>query len=103
MSKIKSIGIRKLKDNISSIIRETRNDTIYLITDRDEVVAQISRPNLVDLSGESGQILSQWLKDGVVSMPSAQAVYSMSSKPRLTMLDSKTLLDELRADSATSK
>ena len=41
---MKAVGIKALKDNLSKYIRMVREGETILVTDRDEVVAEIHRP-----------------------------------------------------------
>ena len=41
---MKAVGIKTLKNKLSEYIRLARDGEIILVTDRDEVVAEISRP-----------------------------------------------------------
>lgn len=41
---MKAVGIKALKNKLSEYIRLVREGEIVLVTDRDEVVAEISRP-----------------------------------------------------------
>lgn len=64
MKTIKTVGIRKLKDNISGYLREVRSGTIILITDRDRVVAELHEP-VVDIdAGHDLSAMSEWIMDG---------------------------------------
>jgi len=95
MKKIKSIGIRSLKDRLSSVIREAGSGTTYLITDRDEVVAQLSQPALLSLEGTKGALLGELVRSGVIKLPE-QAPRYQKSGVRLRATTSRALLKELR-------
>jgi antitoxin (DNA-binding transcriptional repressor) of toxin-antitoxin stability system len=41
---MKAVGIKVLKDNLSKYLRQVRNGETILVTDRDEVIAEIHRP-----------------------------------------------------------
>ena len=41
---MKAVGIKVLKDNLSKYLRQVRSGETILVTDRDEVIAEIHRP-----------------------------------------------------------
>lgn len=41
---MKSLGVKKVKDQLSTYLRDVKNGCIVLITDRGEVVAEIGKP-----------------------------------------------------------
>ena len=45
---MKSVGIKVLKDNLSKYLRMVRDGEIVLVTDRDEVIAEIQSPHPLD-------------------------------------------------------
>jgi len=95
--KLKSIGIRKLKDSLSSVLREASQGTTFLITDRDQVVAQISQPALIALQGSEGALLGEWIADRVVTLPQKKMTYQPSAV-RLKEVTSQSLLDQTRGE-----
>lgn len=52
---MKAVGIKALKNRLSEYIRLARAGEVILVTDRDEVVAEISRPRTA-----SPGLVSQW-------------------------------------------
>ena len=44
---MKSVGIKALKDKLSAYLKLVRAGEIVLVTDRDEVIAEIRRPSSI--------------------------------------------------------
>lgn len=63
METIKTVGIKHLKDNLSSYIREIRRGARILITDRDQVVAELREP-LAAGPAPSVTLREQWIREG---------------------------------------
>lgn len=61
---IKTVGIKDLKNHLSTYIREVRLGTRVLVTDRDLVVAELREP-LADVSPDPREALrQQWIREG---------------------------------------
>lgn len=69
MKTIKTVGVRKLKDNISGYLREVRTGTVILITDRDRVIAELHEPVMDIEAGLDLSVSSEWIRDGSWSRP----------------------------------
>ena len=65
---IKTVGVRELKDSLSSYLREVKSGVVVLVTDRGRVVAQLTS---VSLSAPVGGdlLLSEWIERGDVISP----------------------------------
>jgi prevent-host-death family protein len=65
---MKTVGVRELKDRLSEYLREVRSGECVLITDRGEVVAELSAPGYAtrDTSVPAG--LQSLAKRGLVSL-----------------------------------
>jgi len=46
MREIKTIGIKVLKDNLSSYLRDVKAGALILVTDRGSVVAELKEPEI---------------------------------------------------------
>ncbi len=62
---MKSVGIKVLKNKLSSYLNAVRRGEIVLVTDRDEVIAEIRRPSLLNVSSLSR--FEIFLHEGVAS------------------------------------
>ncbi|MBN1945331.1 MAG: hypothetical protein JW797_06610 [Bradymonadales bacterium] len=98
---MKAVGIKKLKAQLSEYIRMARAGEVILVTDRDEVVAEIRPARRHGLAADDPDVLLQDLADAcVLSMP-AQRKGDWSWSPRGLGLEwgaAQKLLDELRED-----
>lgn len=45
MALVKAVGIKNLKNNLSRYLQEVRNGESVYVTDRDEIIAEISKPS----------------------------------------------------------
>ncbi len=63
MKAIEQVGIKNLKNNLSAYIRRVRKGARILVTDRDEVVAEIGLPGRDEL-GELPLLMVEWLRRG---------------------------------------
>lgn len=103
---MKAIGIKNLKNNLSRYIQEVKNGELVYVTDRDEVVAEISRP-LVGVAGKISRweaFLNAEIRGGSVK-PVVQKIMhareEIKNRPRLSpSLDTKlkAIYDQIRGD-----
>ena len=63
MRAIEQVGIKNLKNNLSAYIRRVRRGARILVTDRDQVVAEIGRPRL-DEAGDLPPLFAEWIRRG---------------------------------------
>jgi antitoxin (DNA-binding transcriptional repressor) of toxin-antitoxin stability system len=64
MREIKTVGIKALKDNLSSYLRDVRAGALILVTDRGSVVAEIRKPEIGNLVYEENSLMKQWIDEG---------------------------------------
>jgi hypothetical protein len=64
MREIKTVGIKALKDNLSSYIRDVKNGVLVLVTDRGSVVAEIKKPEVGSLMHEEDSLVKEWIDAG---------------------------------------
>ena len=70
MARIKTVGVKELKNKLSAYLRDVRQGTRVLVADRDTVIAALQEPG--DLfAGPLDPTLAGWVQGGVVSLPSA--------------------------------
>jgi hypothetical protein len=70
MKPLKTAGVKELKNNLSSYLREVRSGATILITDRNDIVAELHEPyNRMNIDGAVHPLLMDWAEAGVVSLP----------------------------------
>jgi len=62
---VEQVGIKNLKNNLSAYIRQVRKGARILVTDRDEVVAEIGQPRRNGL-GDLPPLFAEWIRRGEV-------------------------------------
>jgi len=69
MDILKTVGIKDLKNNLSAYIRDVKQGVRVLVSERNQIVAEIREP----LTQESGELLHpllhQWVKEGWLRIP----------------------------------
>lgn len=98
---MKSVGIKQLKARLSEYVRLARSGEIVLVSDRDELVAELGpiRHPLPE-PGSVNATLDQLARQGLVTR-AAQPKRGWSWSPRALGLPKETvaeLLDDLRKD-----
>lgn len=98
---MKTVGIKDLKNNLSSYLREVRQGVRILVSDRNTVVAELHEPGAIyTTSGGNDLILSEWVAQKIVTQP-IRAKESLPPSPvRLPEGTAVRLLDADRGDAA---
>jgi len=100
---MKSVGIKALKDKLSAYLRLVREGETVLVTDRDEVIAEIRRPSrtLSPNMSRLEQYLYQASSAGTIQMSNSSKIFPASSKdlfaPPLP-ISVQELLEDARSD-----
>jgi antitoxin (DNA-binding transcriptional repressor) of toxin-antitoxin stability system len=63
MKAVERTGVKNLKNNLSLYLRHVRRGVRVLVTDRDEVVAEIEKPRP---ENTRDPILAEWIASGAV-------------------------------------
>ena len=64
MKEIKTVGIKTLKDNLSSYLRDVKGGALLLVTDRGRVVAELKEPDIDYLLYEENSLMKEWIRNG---------------------------------------
>lgn len=100
MCNMKSVGIKQLKAHLSEYVRRARGGELILVSDRDEIVAQLGPVRSGPKSGSLNETLERLAQQGSVTR-AAQSKLGWSWSPRALELPKETvtrLLDDLRQD-----
>ena len=62
-----AVGIKKLKNKLSEYIRLVESGETVLVTDHDQVVAELSAPRAERVSSVSDALLADLVRQGLVS------------------------------------
>lgn len=96
---MKAVGIKVLKDHLSRYLELVRQGEVVLVTDRDEVIAELRAPSqpLVARANPWHAFLETHARRGALRL--AKRKRSQLSPPtKLTTIDTSKLLDEARED-----
>lgn len=97
MTRIKTVGVKELKNKLSAYLRDVRQGTRVLVADRDTVIAALQEPG--DLfAGALDPTLAGWVEAGLVSLPAAPKEPLPPSPVRLPDGVAARLLDDVRGD-----
>lgn len=99
MKQIVTVGIRELKNNLSSYLREVRRGTRVLVTDRNAVVAELHEPRANYSPDEpTDPVLAEWVRERTVLPPTREKEPLPASPVRLDDGTARRLLDEDRGE-----
>lgn len=98
---MKTVGVRELKNRLSEYIRQVRSGEGVLVTDRGEVVAEISPPGRAIIDGAVPPGLAALARRGLATLgaPGDAKVYpALSLRRRRRHRAAQLLLDEERGE-----
>jgi prevent-host-death family protein len=95
---MKTVGVRELKNRLSEYIREVRSGESVLVTDRGEVVAELTPPGQGRAEGDVPAALLALAKRGLVTLGAAgdASLYRALPRRRKRKMTAAQLLDEER-------
>jgi len=59
---VEKVGIKNLKNNLSAYLRQVKRGIRVLVTDRDEVIAEIGKPR--EEHGRFPPLFEEWIRRG---------------------------------------
>ncbi len=62
MKAVERVGVKHLKNNLSAYLRLVKRGVRVLVTDRDEVIAEIGKPRTE--SGDLPPLFQEWIRRG---------------------------------------
>jgi antitoxin (DNA-binding transcriptional repressor) of toxin-antitoxin stability system len=63
MKTVERVGVKNLKNNLSAYLRQVKRGVRVLVTDRDQVVAELGRPRR-DLAEQAHPLIAAWIAAG---------------------------------------
>jgi prevent-host-death family protein len=94
---MKSVGLRELKNRLSAYVREVRSGEVVLVTDRGEVVAELTPPGQGGSPEGMPSGLVMLARRGQLSLGASNRPEVYPNLPRLLKRDrARQLLDEER-------
>lgn len=98
MQRVKRVGIKDLKNNLSAHLRDVRRGVRILVSDRNTVVAELHAPAARGPSLAEDPIFAEWVASGILILPTREKTPLPVSPVRLTDGTSLRLLDEDREE-----
>lgn len=100
MVRLKSVGIKELKAKLSAYLRDVRAGEHLLVTDRDEVIAEIRRPSESIPMGTPAfhPTLQEWADLGLLHFPTARRTHVAASPIRVAAATAEELIDADRSE-----
>lgn len=69
MKAMKTVGVKELKNNLSAYLRMIHAGYVILITDRNQVVAEMREPVAAGPALSQNPLLSLWIQEGKIKAP----------------------------------
>ncbi len=70
MTRLKTVGIKELKNNLSAYLRDVRGGATVLVSDRDSIVAEMHKPYSRSALAEGlNPLLLEWAEARLVTLP----------------------------------
>lgn len=93
---MKTVGVRELKNRLSEYLRQVRSGETVLVTDRGEVVAELTPPGYGTAQGDVAPGLRALAKRGLATLAATgdASVYPSLPRTRRRKLTAAQLLDQ---------
>jgi len=99
MPRVKKVGVKDLKNNLSAHLREVRKGTRILVSDRNTVVAELHEPAATyGPVIPDDPIIAEWVASGILTLPSREKTPLPESPVRLPDGTALRVLDEDRKE-----
>jgi antitoxin (DNA-binding transcriptional repressor) of toxin-antitoxin stability system len=95
---MKTVGVRELKNRLSEYIRQVRSGESVLVTDRGQVVAELTAPGQGAANGDVPPALLALAREGLatVGAPGDARVYPALPRKRKREMTAAELLEQER-------
>jgi antitoxin (DNA-binding transcriptional repressor) of toxin-antitoxin stability system len=97
MPGLKTVGVKDLKNNLSAHLRDVRRGTRILVTDRQQIVAELAEPGSLAVA-TMHPTLAAWVESGAVRLPVVKKTRIGRSPVSAPEGTAGRLLDEDRRD-----
>lgn len=97
MKAVQRVGIKNLKNNLSAYIRQARKGVRVLVTDHDEVVAELGQPR-GDVASVVHPLLAEWIASGKLTPAVSKKKKLPVSPVKLPAGTARRLLDADRGE-----
>jgi antitoxin (DNA-binding transcriptional repressor) of toxin-antitoxin stability system len=97
MKAVARVGVKNLKNNLSAYLRQVKRGVRVLITDRDEVVAEMGKPRS-DIAEGAHPLLAEWIAAGDLRPATARKKKLSVSPVKLQAGTAQRLLDADRGE-----
>jgi hypothetical protein len=99
MKRLKTVGVKELKNNLSAYLRGVRDGDTVLVFDRNTIVAELHEPyRRIALGGAVNPLLMEWAEAGLVALPTVEKMPLPVSPVKLQAGTSAELLNRDREE-----
>jgi hypothetical protein len=99
--RMKTVGVKELKNSLSAYLRDVRSGATVLVTDRNDIVAELHEPYVrTGLSGSVNPLLLSWAETGALTLATCSKEPLPVSPIKNASGTSKLLLNSDRKESA---
>ncbi|HEY5999508.1 MAG TPA: type II toxin-antitoxin system prevent-host-death family antitoxin [bacterium] len=95
---MKAVGIKTLKNRLSEYVRLAARGEVILVTDRDQVVAELRAPSGGRAAAVDDALLAEALRKGLLRPPLLAGAGPPPRHPRMTLAKLLAGLDRDRSD-----
>lgn len=92
MKAVERVGVKNLKNNLSAYLRQVKRGVRVLVTDRDEVIAEVGKPRS-DIAEGTHPLLAEWIATGKLRPATVRKKKLPVSPVKLAAGTVKRLLD----------
>jgi antitoxin (DNA-binding transcriptional repressor) of toxin-antitoxin stability system len=95
---MKAVGIKTLKNRLSEYVRMAARGEVVLVTDRDQVVAELRPPSPGRIPVLQDALLAEAVRNGLLRPPLTAGAALPSRRPKMPLADLLRGLDQDRAE-----
>ncbi len=98
MAHVKAVGVRELKNQLSSHLREVKAGHRVLVTERGTVIAELRPPAVSDMDYAVDSVMDEWVRAGRIVPPRTSRAPLPASPVHLDEGTAADLLEEERGE-----